>query len=172
MLKKSDIQFPSPSRRPLPQPSRMPLRQFEARGWRLYFARYGQRQWRHRRKSTAPDSRSESSTSMRRLDQPGDRAKSDLAGNEGGDCDLVGGIVDRGRAAAGPQRLIGQPQAPGSVKIRSLEGQLADLGKIELAPPARRSDPASPGNARSACACRARRVAPPRSDRKTRPCRG
>src|SRR6202051_1939675 len=37
------------SRRPCPQPSRMPLRQFEARGWQLYFARYGQRQWRHQR---------------------------------------------------------------------------------------------------------------------------
>ena len=49
------------SRRPCPQPSRMPLRQFEARGWQLYFARYGQRRWRRRRTSEARDYRSESS---------------------------------------------------------------------------------------------------------------
>src|SRR5476651_1058527 len=48
------------SRKPCPQPSRMPLRQFEARGWRPYFARYGQRRWRHRPTSEAPDCRTES----------------------------------------------------------------------------------------------------------------
>src|SRR5476651_2077648 len=46
------------SRKPCPQPSRMPLRQFEARGWRLYFARYGQRRWRRRRTSKGQDCRS------------------------------------------------------------------------------------------------------------------
>src|SRR5664279_6658631 len=46
------------SRKPCPQPSRMPLRQFEARGWQLYFARYGQRRWHRPRRSTAPDCRS------------------------------------------------------------------------------------------------------------------
>src|SRR6202042_966350 len=50
----------SQSRKPCPQPSRMPLRQFEARGWRLYFARYGQRRWRRLRSSKAPDCRSKS----------------------------------------------------------------------------------------------------------------
>src|SRR5674476_1473206 len=49
------------SRKPCPQPSRMPLRQFEARGWQLYFARYGQRQWRRPRTSGARGCRSESS---------------------------------------------------------------------------------------------------------------
>src|ERR1700760_2820784 len=43
-----------------PQPSKMPLRQFEARGWRPYFAHYGQRRWRRRPSSAVPDSRSES----------------------------------------------------------------------------------------------------------------
>ena len=37
-----------------------------------------------------------------------DAAEPDLAGNERCDRDLVGGVVDGGRAAAGPQRLIGQ----------------------------------------------------------------
>src|ERR1700692_1241481 len=46
------------SRRPCPQPSRMPLRQFEARGWQLYFARYGQPRWRRPRRSKAQDYRS------------------------------------------------------------------------------------------------------------------
>src|SRR3954467_14369423 len=40
-------------RRPCPQPSRMPLRQFEARGWQLYFSHYGQRQSRRPRSSMA-----------------------------------------------------------------------------------------------------------------------
>src|ERR1700753_1166943 len=40
-----------------PQPSRMPLRQFEARGWRLYFARYGQRRWHRQRNPAAPNFR-------------------------------------------------------------------------------------------------------------------
>src|SRR6185437_12875453 len=43
-----------------PQSSRMPLRQFEARGWQLYFGRYGQRRSRRRRNPAAPDFRSES----------------------------------------------------------------------------------------------------------------
>src|ERR1700687_5684225 len=43
------------SRRPCPQPSRMPLRQFEARGWQLYFARYGQRRWHRPPTSMARD---------------------------------------------------------------------------------------------------------------------
>src|ERR1700694_3572005 len=46
------------SRRPCPQPSRMPVRQFEARGWQLYFARYGLRRWHRPRTSTARDCRS------------------------------------------------------------------------------------------------------------------
>src|ERR1700729_3066253 len=50
----------SQSRRPRPQPTRMPLRQFEARGRPPYFAHYGQRQWRRRPRSKAPDCRSES----------------------------------------------------------------------------------------------------------------
>src|ERR1700736_450683 len=45
------------SLRPCPQPSRMPLRQFEARGWQLYFAPYGQRRWRRPPTSVAPDCR-------------------------------------------------------------------------------------------------------------------
>src|SRR5258707_8833770 len=43
------------SRRPCPQPSRMPLRQFEAIGWQLYFARYGQRRWHRPQTSAARD---------------------------------------------------------------------------------------------------------------------
>src|SRR6202171_483856 len=46
------------SRRPCPQPSRMPLRQFEARGWQLYFARPGQGQWHRPPTSMARDCRS------------------------------------------------------------------------------------------------------------------
>src|SRR4051794_10685731 len=38
---------------PCPQPSRMPLRQFEARGWQLYFSHYGQQQSHRRRMSAA-----------------------------------------------------------------------------------------------------------------------
>src|SRR4030081_1318002 len=48
----------SQSRKPCPPSSRMPLRLFEARGWRPYFARYGQRQWHRRRSPTAQDCRS------------------------------------------------------------------------------------------------------------------
>src|SRR6267142_4884873 len=62
------------SRRPCPQPSRMPLRQFEARGWQLYFARYGQRQWRHRRTSMVRGCRSGSSPPAS-LNKTGDCAK-------------------------------------------------------------------------------------------------
>src|ERR1700724_1737620 len=51
------------SRRPCPQPTRMPLRQFEARGWQLYFARYGQRRWHRPRTPMAPDCRNVSSHS-------------------------------------------------------------------------------------------------------------
>src|SRR5690349_18114075 len=57
------LNHPNPLTRgvqPRPQPTRMPLRQFEARGWQPYFARYGQRRWRRRRRSRAPGSRSES----------------------------------------------------------------------------------------------------------------
>src|ERR1700761_6447652 len=43
-----------------PRPSRMPLRQFEAIGWRPYFARYGQRRWRHRQTQAAAGFRSAS----------------------------------------------------------------------------------------------------------------
>src|SRR3979409_1629682 len=44
-------------RRPCPQRSRMPLRQFEAREWQLYFARYGQRRWARPPTSMAPECR-------------------------------------------------------------------------------------------------------------------
>src|SRR6202158_1280854 len=59
------------SRRPCPQPSRMPLRQFEARGWQLYFARYGQRRWHRPRTSRAPDCRNVSKppSSLRQVEQ-------------------------------------------------------------------------------------------------------
>src|ERR1043165_4021423 len=50
-------------RRPCPQPSRMPLRQFEARGWQLYFSHYGQQQLHRRPRSAARDSRTLSSRS-------------------------------------------------------------------------------------------------------------
>src|ERR1700759_33090 len=49
--------------RPCPQPSRMPLRQFEARGWQLYFSQHGQRQSRRPRMSAEPDSRTAPSRS-------------------------------------------------------------------------------------------------------------
>src|ERR1700682_5881191 len=52
------------SRKPCPQRSRMPLRQFEARGWQLYFVRYGQRRWHRPRTSMAPNCRSESRLPM------------------------------------------------------------------------------------------------------------
>src|ERR1700724_3887812 len=51
------------SRKPCPQSTRMPLRQFEARGWQLYFARYGQWRWHRPQRSMAPGSRSGSSRS-------------------------------------------------------------------------------------------------------------
>src|SRR5260370_41788910 len=51
------------SRRPCPQPTRMPLRQFEARGWQLYFALYGQRQSHRPPRSGVPGSQTESSHS-------------------------------------------------------------------------------------------------------------
>jgi len=37
-----------------------------------------------------------------RLDQPGDRANLNLAGDKGCDRDLIGRIVYRGQAASGP----------------------------------------------------------------------
>src|ERR1700730_2530545 len=52
------------SRKPCPQRSKMPLRQFEAIGWQLYFARYGQRRWHRPRTSMAPNCRSESRLPM------------------------------------------------------------------------------------------------------------
>src|SRR5712664_2517360 len=45
------------SREAAPLPSKMRLRQFEARGWQLYFALCDQRRWRRRRTSMAPDFR-------------------------------------------------------------------------------------------------------------------
>src|SRR5580693_386666 len=67
-----------------------------------------------------------------RLNQPRNRPKSDLAGNEGGYRDLVRRIVDRGCSAASSQGLIGQSKRREPLKIRSLEGQLPDLGEIEF----------------------------------------
>ena len=68
----------------------------------------------------------------RRLDEARDGAKPDLAGDEGGHRHLVGGIEYRRGAAAGPQRIVSQPQAREPFEIRRLEGELPDLGEIEL----------------------------------------
>src|ERR1700694_6310282 len=68
----------------------------------------------------------------RRLDQARDRAKSDLAGDECRHRYLVGGIVNRGRAAAGPQRVVSQSKRREPVEIGGLESQLSDPGEMEL----------------------------------------
>src|SRR5450755_4548622 len=67
-----------------------------------------------------------------RFDQTRDGPESDLAGDESRDRNLVGGVEHRGCAAAGAQRLISQAQARESIEIRGFEGQLANLGKVEL----------------------------------------
>lgn len=66
------------------------------------------------------------------LDQPGDRAELDLAGDERCDRDLVRGIVDCRCAVPEPQRLVSQPQPGEALEVRRLEGELSDLGQIEL----------------------------------------
>src|SRR5262252_1820166 len=66
------------------------------------------------------------------LDEPRDRAEFDLTGNEGRDRDLIRGIEDGGCATACTQGFIGQAKSGKPSEIRSLEGELADPGKVEL----------------------------------------
>src|SRR5260370_844972 len=75
----------------------------------------------------------------RRLDQPRDRAKFDLAGDECPHRDLVGGIISCGGAAACPQGIVSQPKRRETIEIWHLEGPLSDLGEIALG---RRTDDA------------------------------
>src|ERR1700716_1476049 len=68
----------------------------------------------------------------RGLDQPCDRAKSDLAGNERSHRDFVSRVVNGSRAAAGPQRVVSKAKSGKTIEIRRFESQLSDLGEIEL----------------------------------------
>src|SRR5260370_11251017 len=68
----------------------------------------------------------------RRLDQPRDRAKFDLASDECRHRDLVCGVIYCGGAATCPQGIVSQPKRPATIEIGSLEGQLSDLGEIKL----------------------------------------
>jgi len=53
----------------------------------------------------------------RGLDQPRDCPEPDLARDEGGHCDLVGRIIDRGRTPARPQSVIGEPKRRKTIEI-------------------------------------------------------
>jgi hypothetical protein len=68
----------------------------------------------------------------RRFDQSGNRAKPDLAPDERRHGHFVGGIIHRGRAAAGSQRVVSEPKSRETTEIRRLKGQLADAGQIKL----------------------------------------
>src|SRR3984893_518892 len=81
----------------------------------------------------------------RRLDQPRDRAKFDLASDECRHRDLVCGVIYCGGAAARPQGIVSQPKRRETIEIGSLEGQLSDLGKIE--PGCRTDDAIGPSEA-------------------------
>ncbi len=68
----------------------------------------------------------------RRFDQPRNGAKPDLATDKRRHGHFVGGIIHRGRAAAGSQRIVSQPKSRETTEIRRLKGQLSDLGQIKL----------------------------------------
>ncbi len=65
------------------------------------------------------------------LDRGGDRGEADLAVEEGGHRDLVGGVEDAGRRPPGPAGLDREPQAGEGLQVRLLEGQLADRRQVE-----------------------------------------
>ena len=73
--------------------------------------------------------------------------------------DLVGGVQHGRRRAARLQRLAREPQRRKADQIGRLEGQARHFLETAAAGPARRSGPARRGNARSECACPARRAA-------------
>ena len=108
----------------------------------------------------------------RGLDQFGNAAEADPAGDKGRHGDFVGRIEDGRSSSAGFERAAAERQRREAVRVRRLEGQRADLGKIELGRGTVDSDSAKRGNGRSECACRVSRAAPPPSRRGIRPCRG
>ena len=68
----------------------------------------------------------------RRFDKARDRPELDVPSDERGHRNLIGGVEYRSRTATGAQGIIGQPQSREPREIRRLEGELADLGEIEL----------------------------------------
>src|SRR6266550_2738370 len=68
----------------------------------------------------------------RRFDQPRNGAKPDLATDKRRHGHFVGGIIYRGRATAGSQRIVSQPKSRETTEIRRLKRQLSDLGQIKL----------------------------------------
>ena len=61
----------------------------------------------------------------------GNVGEADLASEERGDRDFVGGVQDRAGAAARPQRLARDAQRREADLIRRFEGQLPDLAEIQ-----------------------------------------
>src|SRR5579859_5247883 len=68
----------------------------------------------------------------RRFNQARNGAKPDLAVDKRGYRHLIGRIEDSGRAATGPERVIGQSKSREPLEVWRLESQLSNLGKVEL----------------------------------------
>src|SRR4051812_970944 len=76
------------------------------------------------------------------LDQLGDTTKTNPTGNKGRHVDFVGLIENSGGSPPGFERPASERQRREAIRIRRLEGQRADLSKVELG---RRSvDPGRP----------------------------
>ena len=101
----------------------MPLRRFQARGLAPTISPYGQ--WPVLRRHLAvPACRTAALGRIKRgLHQGGDAAKTELPADKGRDRDLVGGIEDRGRRAAGLERPAAERQRREPDRVGRLEGQ-------------------------------------------------
>ena len=158
---------------PCPRPTaRMTLRLFRARGHGPTILPYGQRRgprrylgvprW-HFAARPPPSVASTSSAMPPNPIRPAIKAATAIS--------LAALRIGRS-SPAGFERPAAERQRRETVRVRRLEGQRADLGKIELGAQGRRSGSAKPGNGRSECACRASRAARSPSRRGIRPCRG
>ena len=64
-------------------------------------------------------------------DEIGDLDEADVAFEEGGHGDFVGGVQDRGRAAPGREGLASQPEAREAHRIGRFEGERSHLGQVK-----------------------------------------
>ena len=149
----------------------MTLRRFQARGLAPTTSPYGQ--WPELRRCLAAQRSHCGARPRQASPPPGRRCRQSRApADKGGDRDLVGGIEDGGRRAAGLERPAAESPALGTASGRApRRSSEATLARSSLAPD-RRFASARPGNGRSGCACPASRAAPPTSRRGTPPCRG